>query len=203
MVDHSIIRPLRIIRNLKIHIHGTPCITTFIVLKTNVVDFNCSMLLGKVWLRNAKVTHDWGNNVITIQGNGIVRTILVNRKLGIKTKRPQVLVCYDLLQRLTYEEDLIFETKPKLLSIGTITFLQEMVSPLNVRISKIKSTKESNSKQRMLNQIVIEVVPSTVKSKDICVKPKVSLEDKVYFETYYHHSQDDIQVDEIPLKKQV
>jgi hypothetical protein len=161
------------------------------------------MLLGKVWLRNAKVTHDWGNNVITIQGNGIVRTILVNRKLGIKTKRPQVLVCYDLLQRLTYEEDLIFETKPKLLSIGTITFLQEMVSPLNVRISKIKSTKESNSKQRMLNQIVIEVVPSTVKSKDICVKPKVSLEDKVYFETYYHHSQDDIQVDEIPLKKQV
>jgi len=161
------------------------------------------MLLGKVWLRNAKVTHGWGNNVITIQGNGIVRTILVNRKLGIKTKRPQVLVCYDLLQRLTYEEDLIFETKPKLLSIGTITFLQEMVSSLNVRISKIRNTKKSNSKQRMLNQIVIEVVPSIVKSKDICVKPKVSLEDKVHFETYYHHSQDDIQVDEIPLKKQV
>jgi hypothetical protein len=33
MVDQSIIRPLGIIRNLKIHIHGIPYITTFIVFK--------------------------------------------------------------------------------------------------------------------------------------------------------------------------
>jgi hypothetical protein len=39
-----------------------------------------------------------------------------------------------------------------------------------------------------------------VKSKDFCVKPEVLLEDKVYLETYYHHSQDDIQVDETPAK---
>jgi hypothetical protein len=46
------------------------------------------MVLGKPWLIDAKVTHDWGNNVITIQGNGIVRTILVNMKLGAKTRKP-------------------------------------------------------------------------------------------------------------------
>jgi len=63
------------------------------------------------WTTNVKVTHDWGNNVITIQGNGTVRTISVNKKLGVKTRRPQILVYYDLMQRLIdEEEDLIFET---------------------------------------------------------------------------------------------
>jgi hypothetical protein len=45
------------------------------------------------------------------------------------------------------------------------------------------------------HQIVTEVVLSTMKSKEFCVRPKVPLEDKVYLEAYYHHSQDDIQVD--------
>jgi hypothetical protein len=44
------------------------------------------------------------------------------------------------------------------------------------------------------------MVLSIVKSEDFCVRPKVSLEDKVYLETYYHHSQDDIQVDDTPTK---
>jgi len=38
-----------------------------------------------------------------------------------------------------------------------------------------------------------------VNSKDVCVKPEVSLEDKVYPETYYHHSQDD-KMDEKPAR---
>jgi hypothetical protein len=59
--------------------------------------------------------------VITIQGNGTIKKILVNKKLGAKTKRPQIFVCYDLMEGLTYEEeDLIFEIKPKLFSIRTI-----------------------------------------------------------------------------------
>jgi hypothetical protein len=33
------------------------------------------MLLGKPWLRDAKLKHDWGNNVIVVQGNGIIKTI--------------------------------------------------------------------------------------------------------------------------------
>jgi len=73
-----------------------------------VVD-NYSMLLGKPWLRDAKVTHDWGNNLITIQGNGIIGTILLNKKLELETRRPQVLIFYDVLERLTNEEDLIFK----------------------------------------------------------------------------------------------
>jgi hypothetical protein len=41
-----------------------------------------SMLLGRPWLRDAKVTHDWGDNVIIVQGNGTVRTISINKNLG-------------------------------------------------------------------------------------------------------------------------
>jgi hypothetical protein len=55
-------------------------------------------------------------------------------------------------------------------------------------MSKIKSTKESNPKLGTSNQIVVELELSTMKLDDVCVKPKVSLEDKVYLETYYHHS---------------
>ncbi len=51
-----------------------------------MVDSNYSMLLGRPWLINAKVTHDQGNNVINVQGNGIVRTISINNKLGVEPK---------------------------------------------------------------------------------------------------------------------
>jgi len=76
MVGQNMTRPLGIIRNLKIQIHNIPYIATFIILKNNVVDFNYSMLLRKPWLKNAKVTHDWDNNVIDVQGNGTIKTIL-------------------------------------------------------------------------------------------------------------------------------
>ncbi len=145
MVDQSMTKHLGIIKNLKIQIHGIPYVATFIVLQNSVVDSSYSMLLGRPWLRDGKVTHDWGNNVITIQGNGIVRTILVNNKLGVETRRPQVFICYDLLERLTYEEeDMIFETKPKLLSIGTITISNEIVSLLSVGVLEIKFNGGSN-----------------------------------------------------------
>jgi hypothetical protein len=58
MANQSMTKPLGIIRNLKIHIHGIPYIATFIVLKNSVIDSSYSMLLGRHWLRDAKVTHD-------------------------------------------------------------------------------------------------------------------------------------------------
>jgi len=47
MIDQNMTRPLGIITNLKIHIHGIPYIATFTVLKKIVVDFSYSMLLGR------------------------------------------------------------------------------------------------------------------------------------------------------------
>jgi hypothetical protein len=145
MVDQSMTTPLEIIRNLKIHIHGIPYIATFTILKNSVVNFSYFILPGKPWLKDAKVTHDWGNDVIRVQGNGMVRTISVNKKLGIETRRPQVLVCYNLMEWLIdEEEDLIFETKLELFSIGTIALSEETISLLCVGMSKIRSIEEFN-----------------------------------------------------------
>jgi len=159
------------------------------MLKNNVVDSNYSMLLGTPWFKDAKVTHDWGNNVIIVQGNGTFITILVNRKLRIETKKPQVLICYDLLKRLTNEEeDMIFEIKLELFSISKIIILDETVSLLSVRVLEIISIEEFDPKQRTLDHRVVEVVPSIIELKDFYVKPKIPLENKVYCETYYHDS---------------
>ncbi len=46
------------------------------------------MLLGRPWLRDAKVAHDWGSNNVTIKGNGIVRTIIVTKHLASEVTRP-------------------------------------------------------------------------------------------------------------------
>jgi len=85
------------------------------------------------------------------------------------------------MEGLTDEKkDLTFEIEPKLFSIGTITLSEKTISWLNVGVSEIRSTKESNPKQKTLDQTTTEMVLSIVKLKDFCVKPKVSLEDKVY-----------------------
>jgi hypothetical protein len=170
-------------------------VATIIILQNNVVDSNYSMLMGRLWLRDAKVTHDWGNNVITVQGNGTVRTILINKKLGVETKRPQVLVCYDFMEGLIDEEEnMIFEIELELFSIGTITISDEIVSLLSV---------ESKLKQRISNKKAIELMASIRKTIEFNVRQEISLEDKVYKETYYHHSQVDIEMDETPIKIQV
>jgi len=75
-----------LIRDLKIFVHGIPNKITFTVINSDVLDCSYSMLLGHPWLRDAKVSHNYGTNTITIQGIGIVRTILVTKKLNIQTK---------------------------------------------------------------------------------------------------------------------
>jgi hypothetical protein len=64
-------KPVGLIRDLKIYVHNIPYIIMFTILQNNVVDSSYSMLLGRPWLKDAKVAHDWGSNTITIQGNFI------------------------------------------------------------------------------------------------------------------------------------
>jgi len=56
-------------------------------------------------LRNAHVTHDWGNNLITTEGNGMMQTIIVTKHLDSNTNHPKVLLCYDLMEGVTNEEE--------------------------------------------------------------------------------------------------
>jgi len=70
-------------------------VTTFIVLQNIIVSLNYYMLFDRPWLRNVKVAHDWGNNMIMIQGNVIVQTIAVIKHLVINLKRLEALLCFD------------------------------------------------------------------------------------------------------------
>jgi hypothetical protein len=75
-----------VIKDLNIYVHGIPYIITFTVLRNSVVDFSYSMLLGRPWLKDVKVAHDWESNIITIQWNGIVRTITITKNLEGEVK---------------------------------------------------------------------------------------------------------------------
>jgi hypothetical protein len=47
MADHTLIKPIGLICDLKIHIHGIPYVVTFIIMCNNVLDSNYSMLLRR------------------------------------------------------------------------------------------------------------------------------------------------------------
>jgi hypothetical protein len=121
MVDQTIARPLGLIKDLKIIVHGILYAVTFTMIQSSVLDFSYSMLLGCPWLRDAKLSHDWGNNIIIIQGMGTIRIIPIAKKLGTPIKHPKVLVCYDFHYGIFNEEkDFTFAIEPRLISIGPI-----------------------------------------------------------------------------------
>ncbi len=84
--------------------------------------------------------------------------------MGVETRRPQVLVCYDLVEGLIDEkEDVIFETKPELFSIGTITISNEIISLLSIGVLEIRINTKFKLEQKTSNQRATQVVPSTIK----------------------------------------
>jgi hypothetical protein len=120
---------------MKILVHGISCVVIFIVVWSSVLDSSYFMLLGRRWLRDIKVSHDWGNNIITIQGVGKVRTIHVIKKPEAPTRWPEVLICYDFHSGIfDEEEDLMFATKLGLFSIGTIIVTTSVLSDQFVKL---------------------------------------------------------------------
>jgi hypothetical protein len=80
-------------------------------------------------LKDAKVAHDWGSNIVTIQGNGTIRTIIITKHLGSEIRRPEMLLCYDYHNGIIDEEEnIIFAIEPVLFSIGTISLPETIQS---------------------------------------------------------------------------
>jgi hypothetical protein len=70
MANQTTTKPTRLIRVLNIYVHGIPYIITFTVFQNSVVDYSYSMLLGKPWLRDVKMAHDWGVTLLPYKGMG-------------------------------------------------------------------------------------------------------------------------------------
>ncbi len=60
------------------------------------------------------MAHNWGSNIVTIQRNGIMKTITITKHLGGEIRKLEVILCYDYQNGITHEEDIIFATKLKL-----------------------------------------------------------------------------------------
>jgi hypothetical protein len=58
MADQAVVQPVGLIQNVRIHIHGIPYFITLIVIQNKEVNEAYSMLLGRPWLIDAKITHD-------------------------------------------------------------------------------------------------------------------------------------------------
>jgi hypothetical protein len=86
MENQTIAKPLGLIRDLKIFVHGIPYTIAITIINTSVPNSSYSMLLGCPWLKNAKISHLWGTNIVTIQGTSIVRTVFVTKKHNVQTK---------------------------------------------------------------------------------------------------------------------
>ena len=84
MANRTIAKPTGLLRDVKIHIHGIPYIVTLTVIDCETIKSDYSMLLGRPWLRNAKVIHDWANDQVQIMGNGTVKTVKINRQWEMK-----------------------------------------------------------------------------------------------------------------------
>ncbi len=108
------------------------------------------MLLGCPWLQNTKVTHDWGNNFITIKGNGTVHTIAVIKHLESNTKCLEVLLYYDFVNGVTNEEEyMLLVVKLDLFIINTITLLELEILATMIVDAKISTDVEIDTNPKI------------------------------------------------------
>ncbi len=97
-------------------------------------------------MRNARVTRDWVNNLITIEGNGMVQTITITKHLDNNIQHLKVLLCYVLMEGVTNEEEKIFlTTKLDLFTLRTITLLKPDIFSVAIFGAKV------NTKDFMFN----------------------------------------------------
>ncbi len=83
---------------------------------------------------------------------------------------------------------MVFDIESKLFSIGTIIISYETISLMSIEVSKVRISGKSDLEQESSYQGATKVMLSTTNTKKIHVRPNISLENKVYPETYYHHN---------------
>jgi len=64
MADGTLVQPIGLLRDIKIHIHGIPYTIVLTVMSCQDVKSAYTILLGRLWLRDARVIHNWANDYI-------------------------------------------------------------------------------------------------------------------------------------------
>ncbi len=112
--------------------------------------------------------------------------------MGSEVRRLEVLLCYNYQNGVTNEKkDIIFVIELKLFSIGIISLLETIQSMKTIDVGimdidvKTSILEWGSEVQNIENKILGNKY-----------EPKVTMEDKVYLETYYRHQPGNVIVDE-------
>ena len=181
MANGTIAKPIGLLRDVKIHIHGIPYIVTLTVIDCQTIKSDYSMLLGRPWLRNAKVIHDWANDQVQIMGNGTVKTVKINRQLGYKAVTPYALVSYNFAEGITDDEEtILLATKPTLQPVGTTDWI--------VLSSQLPTSADD---QTNIPDRLFPHSPGTIPVDETPIKEKPNTMDVAY---WTHNEQDKLQL---------
>ena len=181
MANGTIAKPTGLLRDVKIHIHSIPYIVTLTVIDCQTIKSDYSMLLGRPWLRNAKVIHDWANDQVQIMGNGTVKTVKINRQLGCEAVTPHALVCYNFAEGITDDEEtILFAADPTLQPVETIDW--------GVLSSQLPTPADdqTNTPDRLFPHS-----PGTIPVDETPIRDKVKIMDVAY---WTHNEQDKLQL---------
>jgi hypothetical protein len=126
------------------------------------------MLLGQPWLHNARVTHDWGTNLITIEGDGTIQIITVTKHLDNNTKHLELLLCYDLMEGvIDKEEEIFLATKPDLFTLGTITLSKPKKFSAVIFGAKVGTKDLTFNFPHSKGEILIDTIPTCIKVQEL------------------------------------
>jgi len=99
---------------------------------------------------DTKVTHEWGNNFITIEGNGTIRTIVVTKHLESNTKCLEVLLYYNFVNGVTNEEeDVLLVAKLNSFVINIIILLELEILVATIVDAKISIDVEIDTNPKI------------------------------------------------------
>jgi len=181
MIDQTLTKPIGLIQDLKIHIRGIPYVVTFIVMKNNVLDANNSMLLGCPWLQDGKVTHDWGNNLISIKGNGTICTIMITKHLDSNTKCLKSYFATTLLIKSQMKrKTCCLAAKLDLFTIGTIILPKLEVLAIMLVDGKTDINPKIGTDAKISTNVEINMDPKIDTNTKTDIDMKISTDEPIF-----------------------
>lgn len=96
MADQQCVQPMGIFKNLPIRISSLEFLIIARVLRMEGLNNEYSMLLGRPWLQQFKVHHDWNTNLLSLSISGKIIIVIINLVFSVEPcHQPLTLQMYD------------------------------------------------------------------------------------------------------------
>ncbi len=140
------VQPARLTQNLKIDLVGCTFKISVIVLEMEDIPVVYSMFLGRPWLKQAKVHHDWGNNISTMIVD--TKTVTLSTKKWVMVHPSQRLCNLDYIydwegRLMDGNEEYLYHVIPKLWHVGEVS-LEELKFLLEIYVGMVQPEENTN-----------------------------------------------------------